>query len=335
MTLKIGVVGTGLMGEDHVRRLATSISNAQVVAVSDVNVEQAKRVADEVGPVRVSSEAHDLIGDDQVQAVVIASPGFTHEEYTLACIAAGKPVLCEKPLAPETDACLRVVEAEAALPKRLVQVGFMRRYDDGFRAIKDALDSGQIGQPLLLHCKHRNPSVPAGFTSDMMITDSVVHEIDVTRWLLGQEIVAANILTPRRSSQAPEGLQDPQFVLLETEHGVLVDVESFVTCQYGYDIRCELVGETGTVSLAEQAAVDVREQGRRYGAIPADFRVRFADAYHNELQAWVNDVLRGEISGPSAWDGYATTAVAEHCLEALASGRRAVVELAERPPLYA
>jgi myo-inositol 2-dehydrogenase/D-chiro-inositol 1-dehydrogenase len=114
VTLKVGVVGTGSMGEDHVRRLA-GVSGAEVVAVSDVNVEQAKRVADAAGSVRVYSEGHDLIGDDQVQAVVIASPGFTHAEYTLACIAAGKPVLCEKPLAPEADACLRVVQAEAAL----------------------------------------------------------------------------------------------------------------------------------------------------------------------------------------------------------------------------
>jgi myo-inositol 2-dehydrogenase / D-chiro-inositol 1-dehydrogenase len=334
VTLKVGVVGTGLMGEDHVRRLAT-VPGARVVAVSDVNVEQAKRVADAAGSARVYSEGHDLIGDDQVQAVVIASPGFTHAEYTLACIAAGKPVLCEKPLAPEADACLRVVQAEAALPRRLVQVGFMRRYDDGYRAMKDTLDSGQLGSPLLLHCTHRNPDVPPGFTSDMMITDSVVHEIDVTRWLLGQEVVAASVLTPRPTSKAPEGLQDPQFVLLETEGGVLVDVESFVNCRYGYDIRCELVGETGTVSLAEPAAVEVREQGRHAGAIPPDWRVRFARAYRNELQAWVDGALRGEIGGPSAWDGYATTAVAERCVEALGSGRRTAVELAARPALYA
>jgi len=335
VALKTGVVGTGNMGQDHIQRLATSISNARVVAVSDVNVEQAKRVADAVGTARVHSEGHDLVADDEVQAVVIASPGFTHEEYTLACIAAGKPVLCEKPLAPTTDACLRVLEAEAARSERLVQVGFMRRYDDGYRAMKHTLDTGLIGRPLLLHCAHRNAATPAGFTSDMMITDSVVHEIDVTRWLLGQEVVAANILAPRRTSLAPEGLQDPQFVLLETEDGVLVDVESFVNCQYGYDIRCELVGETGTVSLGEQAGVDVREQGRHYGAVPADWRVRFARAYHTELQEWVTGVLRGEVSGPSAWDGYATTAVAECCLEALAAGRRAVVDLAERPAFYA
>jgi myo-inositol 2-dehydrogenase/D-chiro-inositol 1-dehydrogenase len=332
--LKVGVVGTGNMGEDHVRRLA-GVSGARVVAVSDVNVEQAERVAAAAGVARVHHDGLDLIGDDQVQAVVIASPGFTHAEYTLACVAAGKPVLCEKPLAPEADACLRVVQAEAALPRRLVQVGFMRRYDDAYRAMKDTLDSGQLGRPLLLHCAHRNPSVPPGFTSDMMITDSVVHEIDVTRWLLGQEIVAASVLTPRPTSKAPEGLQDPQFVLLETEDGVLVDVESFVNCRYGYDIRCELVGETGTVSLAEQAAVEVREQGRRSGTIPADWRVRFAGAYRNELQAWVDGALRGEVGGPSAWDGYATTAVAERCVEALGSGRRTAVELTARPALYA
>src|SRR5215218_6976458 len=226
-----------MMGQDHVQRLATSVPHAKVVAVSDVNVDQAKRVGESVAA-RVYSDGHELIADDGVQAVLIASPGSTHEEFTLACIAAGKPVLCEKPLAPTIDACVRVLEAEAAAPRRLVQVGFMRRYDDGFRALKERLDDGQVGRALLLHCRHRNAAPPPGFTTDMMITDSVVHDIDVTRWLLGQE-----------------GLADPQMVLLETSEGVLVDVESFVSCQFGYDIRYELVGETGTLSLGETAGV--------------------------------------------------------------------------------
>jgi myo-inositol 2-dehydrogenase / D-chiro-inositol 1-dehydrogenase len=333
MTLRIGVVGTGMMGQDHVERLATSVTDAQVVAVSDVNVEQAKRVGEGVGA-RVFSDGHDLIGDDQVEAVLIASPGFTHEEFTLACLAADKPVLCEKPLAPTTDACLRVVEAEAAKPRRLVQVGFMRRYDDGFRAMKEALEAGQVGRALLLHCRHRNAAVPPGFTSDMMITDSVVHDIDVTRWLLGQEVEAANVLTPRPSSKAPEGLQDPQLVLLETAEGVLVDVESFVNCRYGYDIRYELVGETGTVSLGELPGVQLRQEGRYQGRIPADWRERFGAAYQRELQEWVAGARGGQITGPSAWDGYATTAVAEAAVESLTEGRRATVALVDRPALY-
>ena len=334
MTLRIGVVGAGQMGRYHIERLAGSVPDAEVVAVSDVFIEGAKQVAEQVGA-RAYSDGHELVADDRVEAVLIASPGFTHEEFTLACLATDKPVLCEKPLAPTIDACVRVLEAEAAKPRRLIQVGFMRRYDDGFRALKAAADAGRVGRPLLLHCRHRNAEVPPGFTSDMMITDSVVHDIDVTRWLLGQEIVAATVFKARPSSLAPEGLQDPQMVMLETADGVLVDVESFVTCRFGYDIRYELVGESGTLALGEHAGVQVRAEGGHHGPIPADYRERFGDAYQNELEEWVAGVLRGEITGPSAWDGYATTAVAEAAVESQAKGGRVAVELVERPALYA
>jgi myo-inositol 2-dehydrogenase / D-chiro-inositol 1-dehydrogenase len=334
MTLDIGVVGTGMMGQEHIRRLATGVPGARVVAVSDVNVDQAKRVGERLDA-RVYSDGDDLIADDGVQAVLVASPGHTHEAFTLAAIAAAKPVLCEKPLAPTVDACLRVLEAEAALPRRLVQVGFMRRYDTRFRVMKERLDDGQVGPALLLHCRHRNATTPPGFTSDMMITDSVVHDIDVTRWLLGQEVVAAGVFKARRSSRAPDGLEDPQLVLLETAEGVLVDVESFVNCQYGYDIRYELVGETGTISLGEEPGPLIRQQGRYQGAIPADWRERFGAAYQRELQAWVAGALAGQVTGPSAWDGYATTAVAEAAVESQRTGRRTPVELVARPALYA
>src|SRR4029453_4717427 len=141
MTLGIGVVGTGAMGRYHVEALASGVPDAQVVAVSDVYVEGAKQVAEQVGA-RAYGDGHELIDDDQVQAVLIASPGFTHEEFTLACLAADKPGVCEKPLAPTIDACLRVLGAGGAKPRRLVQGGVMRRYDDGFRALKHRLDGG-------------------------------------------------------------------------------------------------------------------------------------------------------------------------------------------------
>jgi myo-inositol 2-dehydrogenase/D-chiro-inositol 1-dehydrogenase len=116
--------------------------------------------------------------------------------------------------------------------RRLVQVGFMRRYDAGYRALKAALDEGRIGSPLLMHCAHRNPSVPPyGFTTEGMITDSVVHEIDLVQWLFGEPVAAVSILKPRRSIQAAEGLHDPLIVLLEMASGVLVDVEVFVNAR--------------------------------------------------------------------------------------------------------
>ena len=131
-----------------------------------------------------------------------------------------------------------------------------------------------------------------------------------------------------------QGLADPQMVVLETAEGVVVDVESFVTCQFGYDIRYELVGETGTLSLGETAGVLVRQEGRYAGPIPADYRERFGDAYQHELQEWVDGVLQGQVTGPSAWDGYATTAVAEAAVQSQTKGDRVAVELVERPALY-
>jgi myo-inositol 2-dehydrogenase/D-chiro-inositol 1-dehydrogenase len=109
----------------------------------------------------------------------------------------------------------------------------------------------------------------------------------------------------------------------------------FVNCRYGYDIRCELVGETGTASLPEPAAGHVRSDGRHWVTVPPDWRVRFVDAYDREVQEWVDGVRAGEITGPSAWDGYATTAVAETCVAALDAGGRLEVELVERPAFYA
>ena len=334
MTLKVGVIGTGMMGADHIRRLSTIIANAQVVAVSDVDTEQAKRVAEAAGGARVHADGHDLIADAEVDAVLIASPGFTHAEYTIAGIQAGKQVFCEKPLAPTGEECMRVLEAEEAAGRRLVQVGFMRRYDAGYQGLKQVVEAGTIGAPLQVHCRHRNASVPESYTTFMGPTDSAVHEIDVTRWLLGQEIVAVTIFAPKRTSNAFPHLQDPQFFLFETDQGVLIDVELFVNCQYGYDVRCELVGEQGTAELPVPALVSVKAEGREAVAVPPDWRARFQTAYDTEVQLWVDGVRAGAVTGPSAWDGYATTVIAETCVKALEAGHRLEVELIDKPAFY-
>ena len=172
--------------------------------------------------------------------MIVASPVPTHEPYTLACIEAGKPVLCEKPLAGSPEAALRIAEADHA---RLVTVGFMRRYDPAYVELKRELDAGAIGAPLLVHCAHRNPSVHEFFDSAMIITDSAVHEVDVVRWLLGEEIARVTVHAPPPSPSG--GLRDPLLLVLETASGRVVDVEAFVFAGYGYDIRCEVVGEAG------------------------------------------------------------------------------------------
>jgi myo-inositol 2-dehydrogenase/D-chiro-inositol 1-dehydrogenase len=329
--MHVGVIGAGLMGSTHIRILSSAVSGAEVVAVSDAIAASAERIAAEAGVASVYADAHELINDPAVDAVIVASPASTHEAFTLACLEAGKPVLCEKPLAATAEASRRVVDAETALGRRLVQVGFMRRYDPGYVDMKQRLDAGVIGAPLLVHCAHRNPAVPPGFTSAMLITDTVVHEIDTVRWLLDAEIVRATVLAPRPSSHAAEGVRDPQFVILETDAGQLVDVEAFVNARYGYDIRCEVVAETGTLELASPAAVEVRREGTRGAEIGPGFQQRFATAYLHELQDWVRG---GDPTGPSAWDGYAAAAVCEAAVESLATGRPVDVQLPARPALY-
>lgn len=332
--LRVGVVGTGTMGADHVRTLSTVVPGAGVVAVSDADLRRARRVADAVGGCRALREPLDLIRDEEVDAVVVASPDVTHEAFVLACLEARKPVLCEKPLAPTPEACLRLVEAEAALDRPYIQVGFMRRFDPAYVEMKRALDADSVGHPLLVHCFHRNAETPPSYTSEMLITSSAAHEIDAIRWLLGQEVASATVRLPRASGLAPSGLRDPQLIILETDHGVLVDVEVFVNAGYGYDVGCEVVGETGTVSLLPPAVLSTRGAGRESRSVPQDWRDRFAAAYRTELQAWVDATVAGTSRGANAWDGYAATACARACLDSLAGGGPAPVELAGRPPFY-
>jgi myo-inositol 2-dehydrogenase/D-chiro-inositol 1-dehydrogenase len=335
MTVRVGVVGVGMIGQDHIRRLTQVLSGAQVVAVTDVDAARAQAVADGLHGAWVFATGQELIRADDVDAVLVASWGATHEEYVLACIEAGKPVFCEKPLATTEEACQRILDAEVASGRRLVMVGFMRRYDDAYRAVKTAVDDGAIGTPLLMHCAHRNASVPPyGFTTEMMITDSAIHEIDLVRWMFGEEVVATTVLKPRRSSKGGEDLHDPLVLLLEMASGVLVDVELSLNVGYGYDIRGEVVGESGTAALTETTAAIVKSDGRFSGRVPADWRERFIRAYDVELQDWIDAVAAGGFTGPSAWDGYAAAVVSDSCLEALRTGTRTVVSQRERPDFY-
>jgi myo-inositol 2-dehydrogenase/D-chiro-inositol 1-dehydrogenase len=328
--LRIAVLGVGVMGADHVARITGRISGARVTVVNDYLPEKAAEVAAAVPGSRVSADPFDAIAADDVDAVLLATPGQTHEKQLLACLEHGKPVLCEKPLTTDSASALEVVRREAELEKPLIQVGFMRRFDPEYQQLKALIDGGELGQPLVMHCVHRNPSVRPSFTSAMMVRDSLVHEVDVTRFLFGEEIASVQIIRPAVNPAAPEGLQDPQIAIFQTASGRHVDVELFVTTGVAYEVRTEVVGELGSATIGLDVGLVRRSSpGKWGGRIAPGFRERFGTAYDIEVQRWVDAVRSGlDVDGPTAWDGYAAAAVCEAGVRSLETGERVDVELA-------
>ncbi|MDI5933329.1 Gfo/Idh/MocA family oxidoreductase [Halomonas kalidii] len=336
MTLKIGVIGTGAIGKEHIRRITHKLKGAQVVAVNDVNTEQAQAVVrDEALQAEVYASGVEVIQAAEVEAVIVTSWGPTHEEFVLASIAAGKPVFCEKPLAVTAEGCRQIVEAEIEAGRKLVQVGFMRRFDHSYRQLKRVLEADTIGAPLILNCVHRNPQSPSSdFSGDMALTDSCVHEFDVLRWLLDDDYVSVQVIQPRKTRLCDDELQDPHVILLRTRQGIHISIESFVNCQYGYDIQCQVVGETGTANLPEPPSVPVRHAAKLSSGILDSWKDRFIDAFDVEFQEWIDATLRGEMTGPSAWDGYVVAVTGDACVKAKYSGRIEPIELPECPDFY-
>ncbi|RMI42742.1 Gfo/Idh/MocA family protein [Streptomyces triticirhizae] len=329
--LGVAVLGAGTMGADHVRRVDQLVSGARVVAVADPDEARAAALAAGIDGCRAFPEPLAALDAAGVDAVLIASPGPAHEEALLAALDRGLAVLCEKPMVPDPEAALRVVEAEAKGGRPLVSVGFMRRFDAEHQRLKALLDARELGAPRLLHCRHRNLAVHPYFTEEMLITDSVAHEFDAARWLLDQEITAVQVFRPTAALPEHTGVNDPQLVVFETDGGVVVDVEILANGGFGYQVQTEAVCERGTARIGEAHGLMTNTAGRWGGEIAQDYLTRFADAYDREVRAWVAAVRRGTTVGATAWDGYAVAAVAAAGVEAQRTGRRVPVELAPRP----
>lgn len=323
-SIGVGVIGTGVMGGEHARLIRCETPGAHLAGVFDADADRARAAA---AGATIFADPLSLIASDRVQAVIIASPDTTHADLTLACLKAGKAVLCEKPLAPLAADALRVVEAEVALSRRLIQVGYMRRFDAGYQAMKRIKEEGGLGATVLLHNVHRNVRAPKWFTGAMAVTNSFVHEIDISRWLIGSEMVSAHI------TAGPGG--DPMIITMRTDRDEIVSTEVFMNAAYGYHVHAELVGRSGTVALAPPSSI--MQNSNRTGGItyPENWVPRFADAYRRQLAEWIAAVRTGKPAGASAWDGYVASAIAEEIAAALTENRAVTLEFPQHPSLYA
>ncbi|WP_170609005.1 Gfo/Idh/MocA family oxidoreductase [Ruegeria arenilitoris] len=331
--IRLAIVGAGLMGEDHARIVAQNLPMGKLQVICDMDRSRAQSVADATGAADVSIEPQAVIGRSDVDAVIVASPDFTHAPLTKACIAAGKPVLCEKPLSQSSVECLDVIKTEQSVGKQYVMVGFMRRYDQSYVEMREALTSGRLGRALMMHNFHRNVETPAAdFTAAMAITNSAPHEFDVVRHVLGTEFTSVTAHQPRRSDDRVA----PVVMVVETEDGQLVTIEINNNAAYGYDVRAELVGEAGSVTMNNVAytRTDIKLESRtRYDA---DWRGRYHEAYvrqNREFLRFAETSVFPEIAS-NAWDGYCASAVAEAGARALTTGTKQTVEIISKPELY-
>ena len=334
-TVRVGVIGTGAMGAAHVENLSRWVPGARVAQIFDVDSERAKSIADRVGASAAPS-AEALIESGDVDAVLIAAPDPLHEPLTLACIELGKPTLLEKPIASTVEGGRRVVDAEVAAGRRLVQLGFMRHYDPAYLALREAVLSGSIGEVRAAHCIHRNAHSHPSHTDESVLFGSMIHEFDSVPWLLDDPLAAVTVF----ASRVPAGeLKDLQVGVFETQSGTVVTIEVFINAHYGYDIHTEVTGTRGTASLTPPYGVSVRRSlsetaGVDGRVVTKDGTERYLDAYRVEVSSWVDDLRSGRLTGPSAWDGYRANVAAFSAIESQRNGGRVEIPREERPALY-
>jgi myo-inositol 2-dehydrogenase / D-chiro-inositol 1-dehydrogenase len=316
--VRLALIGLGNMGTAHLEIFARLQPQAQISAVADNHVPFAERAGSQVPTAIVFRDPLDCVKSADVDAVVVATADETHHEIVRACIARGLFVLCEKPLTTSADQSWQLVNAERAAGRRLVQVGYMRRFDADYQRLHRTLQSGSFGEPVLISQRHRNPLAAIKFDERELIASSASHDIDTFRWLCGEDIREVSAIT--KTSQ--DGSTVAVVLTLTSRSGALGVVELGRGPGLKYDIGCDIVGSCGALSLDPPTRTDcATAEGLAAQANPDAWMERFHGAYRSQDAAWLAAVAAKSSIGPSAYDGYATNVVIDAALASLASGR--------------
>lgn len=298
----IGVIGVGIMGKGHALYLSDYVKGAKVVAIYDTNLTTAANVAKEVFKKtkvlpKVYQDIDQLLSDKSVNSVIIASPDHLHAKHLTQSVFAGKNVLCEKPLASTVKEAKKVAKIVKE-SKSIVGIGFMRRFDKAYLDLKKELSTGKYGQVLQIRCTSRNVSSPNATTS-MLLTNVAVHEIDIIRWLLKEEIVSVKVNYAKVTKKANPNLLDPISVICKSESGVLITIDIFANSTYGYEVGMEVLTENGSLVIENLGSLNIAKNfklpGRKPGTLHKDWMGRFKPAYIAELKAFIASLQKRKL----------------------------------------
>jgi myo-inositol 2-dehydrogenase/D-chiro-inositol 1-dehydrogenase len=325
MTVRFAILGAGRIGRVHASAVA-SVPGASLVAIADPVPAAAEAIRAAYGCDIRTIEAIETATD--VDAVVICTPTDTHADLIERFVRAGKAVFCEKPVdlsLSRVAACLKVVEAT----KGILMVGFNRRFDPDFMAVKAAIDAGRIGKVEMVTIISRDPGAPPAdyiTRSGGIFRDMTIHDFDMARWLLGEEVetvqAAASVLTDPGIGAL--GDYDSVNVILRTASGRQAIISNSRRATYGYDQRIEVLGEKGMVSAENQAENRITladTHGYHSAPLLNFFMSRYTAAYANEIAAFVAAVTDGTPTPTTGQDGLRALALADAALRSVAEGR--------------
>ncbi|EXL03212.1 inositol 2-dehydrogenase [Aquamicrobium defluvii] len=324
MTISFALLGAGRIGKVHARAIASN-HDARLAAISDPVAQAASALGQRYGaPVRSIDE---IAADKGIDAVVICTPTDTHADLIELFAHAGKAIFCEKPVdlsVARVRACLKTVEETGA---RLM-VGFNRRFDPHFRAVRQAIDEGRIGKVEMVQIVSRDPGPPPPAyiaSSGGIFRDMTIHDFDMARFLLGEEIetvfAAASVLIDPEIGRL--GDHDSASVVLTTASGRQCSISNSRRASYGYDQRIEVHGSLGAVSAQNQRPVSVElatADGYRLPPLHDFFMTRYTEAYAAEISAFITTIRDGKAPSPSGSDGLAALLLAEAALKSVQEG---------------
>jgi myo-inositol 2-dehydrogenase/D-chiro-inositol 1-dehydrogenase len=324
--VRVAVLGAGRIGQIHARNVAAH-PKARLVAVTDVSAEAAQSLARATGAA-VQASSNEIMADAAIDAVLICSPTDTHADLIELAAKAGKAVFCEKPVdlsAARVKQCLDVVAKTGA---RLM-IGFNRRFDPNFRALKQRLDAGEIGAPEIVTIISKDPSPPPVSyiaRSGGLFRDMMIHDLDLARFLLGEEPVEVSAMASALVDPAigAAGDVDSAVVTLKTARGRLCQISCSRRATYGYDQRIEVHGSLGMLRAHNIPLTSVEKaDAAGFTGEPAlpFFLERYAAAYRAEIDSFVEAILTGAAMDPTGHDGLRALEIADAATESAKTGK--------------
>lgn len=337
--LRLGVLGVGEMGRRHADNVRQRIPNARLVAIADVDAARAKRTAAELEIEHSYGSLEAMLERKDVDAVLIATPDRFHSEAIRIAASAQKNILCEKPLALTFDDAQSALDAVSKAGVQL-QIGFMRRYDPAYVAAMTRIEAGEIGTPVIFKSIGRDKEAPplSAYQSNvngMVFYNNTIHDFDLARWMMQDEVIETHAYTTVtiRPEVAQFGDVVASVVNLKFRNGAIGNVESYMQAIYGYDVRTEIVGSSGSIlvgSLQRHSSIFLSSKGK-HEAIADHFLTRFADAYLAEAQDFVDNILNERPVRISGRDGIRALEIAIAAENSHLSGRAAKVQSANDP----